>query len=952
MILSSLKLENFKQFHAPLVLEPPEGAVGVVGPNGSGKTTLFEAILWAFFGAKAGGLRFANDAIPWSGGSTAEKSTAEVTLDLGGASYTVSRSLHRGKATACVYDSNGAEVTGGPNDVSNWVQEKLLEMDRVAFDATFFARQKELEFFAGTTGVNRQREVARILGLDQVEKAQRFLRADRGDLRSEAKAIEQILSGANLDELEAALSEQRRLRTALKERASGAAEKLEARTKNLEEARADHDRHEELYREHNRLISELGGATATRDRASDRAKESEARLRKLDKDRQRIRELEPESRGLPEVEAELAKLEESRRREERLESAKRELARVRREAYTAAREAADLLEALSGSDELLPGWSGVFTPPDDLERARLATEVLVGADEAHECAVVRLEALRKMQQRHEELRLLEERLKGAAEHIGKKKEELSALDAEIEALTGGGSLDDRLASLRGRHGGLKDKSSRLGGLARATGDEAKKLARARAMIESSDEHAKCPTCQRGYKDDEHTEVTASIRRQEEELSRRADATRAECRRLEAEANEVQREIEAAERSRSRFHELKTRRAATNEKYRTFLEKRDEISCSATKVRRGLDGAPPPDPEQLEAAREAGQRLRDLRDARPKLLGLLSASNKSLATASGVEREVASLSEGEPYRAERHEQLGKRREGIRHALWQLQSLGENLKARPEVEARLKEERAASERAAARAAQLGAACERLGFSEEAHAGAKVAVASAERLRDESREEKALVERELHDAEGRISGLEKELSRYADQRGMADDKAKEAASLDGMDRLMSEFYRELTARVRPELQREASGLVSTLTDGRYTRMEFDENYAVRLFDGVADAYEISRFSGGEADVVSLSARVALSKMISGRGAGALGFIVLDEVFGALDANRRTNVLRALERLKRTFGQIFIISHVADVQESPLLDETWFVEEDEEGRSTVRVARHVPLGASELPV
>ena len=46
----------------------------------------------------------------------------------------------------------------------------------------------------------------------------------------------------------------------------------------------------------------------------------------------------------------------------------------------------------------------------------------------------------------------------------------------------------------------------------------------------------------------------------------------------------------------------------------------------------------------------------------------------------------------------------------------------------------------------------------------------------------------------------------------------------------------------------------------------------------------------------------------------------------------------LLALDRLKKVFGQIFIISHVVDVQESALLDELWSVEEDDEGRSSVR--------------
>jgi exonuclease SbcC len=58
---------------------------------------------------------------------------------------------------------------------------------------------------------------------------------------------------------------------------------------------------------------------------------------------------------------------------------------------------------------------------------------------------------------------------------------------------------------------------------------------------------------------------------------------------------------------------------------------------------------------------------------------------------------------------------------------------------------------------------------------------------------------------------------------------------------------------------------------------------------------------------------------------------------------------VLLALERLKRAFGQIFIISHVAEVQESALVDEVWMLEEDEDGKSTVRRVEQDPVEPAE---
>jgi exonuclease SbcC len=191
---------------------------------------------------------------------------------------------------------------------------------------------------------------------------------------------------------------------------------------------------------------------------------------------------------------------------------------------------------------------------------------------------------------------------------------------------------------------------------------------------------------------------------------------------------------------------------------------------------------------------------------------------------------------------------------------------------------------------------------------------------------------------DADHRIERARTELKRLDDDRKLANEKAAAASRMDEMDGLFTEFFRSLTARARPMLEAEASNLVRELTDGRYERMEFDENYRVRLLDRFDDSYAIERFSGGEADVASLSARVALSRIVASRGGNTLGFLVLDEVFGSLDAGRRNNVLLALERLKRSFGQIFIISHVAEVQESALVDEVWMLEEDEDGKSTVR--------------
>ena len=159
MILERLYIENYKQLRDPVELYPPEGAIGIVGANGTGKSTLFESILWAFFGSRGGGPRFANESIPWSGGSTKDATVVEVTLATPGGLYTVRRQLRSNATTAEARDPDGSTVVTGAADVTRWVEKVLLHMDRTAFEATFYAKQKELRFFAHDDGISRVRRI-------------------------------------------------------------------------------------------------------------------------------------------------------------------------------------------------------------------------------------------------------------------------------------------------------------------------------------------------------------------------------------------------------------------------------------------------------------------------------------------------------------------------------------------------------------------------------------------------------------------------------------------------------------------------------------------------------------------------------------------------------------------------------------------------------------------------
>jgi exonuclease SbcC len=938
VILERLFVENYKQLRDPLELYPPEGAIGIVGANGAGKSTLFESILWAFFGSRGGGPRFANESIPWSGGSTKDPTTVEVTLATDAGSFTVRRRLRSGATTAEALDASGRMLVSGTADVTRWVEENLLGMDRTAFEATFYARQKELRFFAHDDGISRVRKISKLLGISSVETAQSLLREDRNALRSEAKLLEGRLAEADLDalqsELEAARTDCERLETEL-EKVSGEYAVAEEELKKAREARA---RLEKIYREHSRLTGELREAEAEGRRAEDRRLEAEKALAELAAAEEELGRLKPQTARLPEVEAELERLEEDRRLSERRDLDRRECLQGQRRISKIEAEISDTLEELDGEDEeVLPGFHDLF----DLEGPELLSgtlEILDLASGELQRAETRHEELRELAGEHEAYRLAEAAVEEARAAYEMAREEAGRLAEELEDLFGDEDPERTERELREEEEKLREVAAMHRGRAHADEREAHNVDRAREAIESgAEEH--CPTCHRGFESGEQAEISDTLRRQAAAIRRRAKRETEEAEKLAASADETAEKLGRVAAKLVRWRDLRESLARAEDRVEDRLETLEKARQALQELEARISGTDAPTEEDLAAARARANRLRELRDARP---GVKSLATEHSRLSERVAELLAGLEElsGVSYDAEVHRERREEKGRLERALGRVEELERRLATRPEVEGALEEARERGARAGATAEGLRREISALGFDEAAYEASVERVSVAEERLSELRDAREGLGGDWKDVDHRIELTKAELKRLDDDRRLANERAAGASRMDEMDGLFTEFFRSLTARARPMLEVEASNLVRDLTDGRYERMEFDENYRVRLLDRFDDSYAIERFSGGESDVASLSARVALSRIVASRGGNTLGFLVLDEVFGSLDAGRRNNVLLALERLKRSFGQIFIISHVAEVQESALVDEVWMLEEDESGKSTVRRA------------
>ena len=73
-----------------------------------------------------------------------------------------------------------------------------------------------------------------------------------------------------------------------------------------------------------------------------------------------------------------------------------------------------------------------------------------------------------------------------------------------------------------------------------------------------------------------------------------------------------------------------------------------------------------------------------------------------------------------------------------------------------------------------------------------------------------------------------------------------------------------------------------------------------------------------------------------------------MLDEVYGSLDEQRRSNVVELLRRLHDRFEQVILITHIESVREG--LDRIITVRYDQETGSAV-VEQDTPAGGVELP-
>jgi exonuclease SbcC len=253
-----------------------------------------------------------------------------------------------------------------------------------------------------------------------------------------------------------------------------------------------------------------------------------------------------------------------------------------------------------------------------------------------------------------------------------------------------------------------------------------------------------------------------------------------------------------------------------------------------------------------------------------------------------------------------------------------AVGERIAQLDSEAARLEEAEADKAKASTRAAELAGEIAAL---RKETASLSFDVAAHEQLREQRRTATGTLEAALNgereavrahgEAEVAAGRLEGEIKKAKELAAEVENLRTDVRYLERVSILLDGFRDHLVARIGPELSREAEMLFAELTNREYDDLKIDEDtLAIKIADG-EDYFAIERFSGSETELANLALRVAISMHLSRMSGADVGMMVLDEVLGSLDAERKDLMIRALGRLAARFHQLFVITHAEQVKD-----------------------------------
>jgi len=159
--------------------------------------------------------------------------------------------------------------------------------------------------------------------------------------------------------------------------------------------------------------------------------------------------------------------------------------------------------------------------------------------------------------------------------------------------------------------------------------------------------------------------------------------------------------------------------------------------------------------------------------------------------------------------------------------------------------------------------------------------------------------------------VAALDEQLTHAREQLTRHQRAEQRAEELRLTQASLEEFRTDRIHRLAPDISDITSALLREATDGAIRDITFDESFTATVTTGDGAELLYGQLSGGEAETVSLSLRLAISYVLAGSDAGLL---FVDEALTAQDSHRRR---RAMTLLRRSGRQVVVINHAVEDQD-----------------------------------
>ncbi|GIV19926.1 MAG: nuclease SbcCD subunit C [Armatimonadota bacterium] len=936
MKLHRLQLSHFRQY-IDLDLAFGDGITAIIGANGSGKSTLLEAICWSLYGSDA--LRSKVEEVRplflslLDSGSPRAKGTnpkAVLTFSLGGVTYEIERTAQGARLYRL--QSEREAIADGTTAVNSMVQRLLGGMTYRQFLTSFFAQQGELEFL-NFDKARRREEVLRMLGLERVTRSVKWMDEELAKGRSELRGKQSL--SLSPEEAKAQLE---RAREDLK----GALTDLQKAEEVLERAKAHWEHWKPLAEQwvakktaYDSLQTQVQLLQNNIQNREEERRRLQQELSEAQAARKRIEELRPQGERYKEVREQLRQLEELQRYEQR-----RAELRVHKEnlvAQLAEKEKqleateAELSSLQSQKEELDAQEQRVHELNEKAKQAEELRRTLEQMDSRKLAVQKQLSALDAQVTSLGEQKQQREQQIASTEGILAEVQRTSTLVHEAEQRVR--DLETELARLeRQRASAIASADAE----AKSVQQQMREIEKRRQNVEALGPDGECPVCTRRLGEEYASvvkhfemELQEAERRLQAALSRKAEAERDteaidQCR---ANLEEARADLQQYREQLARLQEQIRQRddwlqevRSLREQIEHLLQQRERLASSYDaseheRIRQQVEALQPV-AQQALAEKQVWQERRNrwqsemarVQDAVKQLSSTLEQLKRAIRTA---DAEMQQLPSG--YDATLHEQLRQEMTDLQPAWDEALRLHAVAKRLDDLQVRHNELLKAIQTTGEQLEQTRQKLQDLAYHEEEYQQVMSQFELCESaLRDAQMQVRVLQER-VKQREEQVVTLEEQWQRLQEHLRELRELQRAVLRDETVRNWLRSFADLLNSEVVPELQERAGELLNLLTDGRYTQLQITEEFEFTLYDEERPKPIIS---GGEEDIVNLSLRLAMAEMICERSGQPLGLLVLDEVFGSLDADRRENTLQLLRRLRDRFEQIIIISHIEEIQ------------------------------------